>query len=92
MLRRFKNRSPRPNLHNLAHVHHRHSVADSLNHRHVVADEQVSQPKALLQFHEQIAHLRFDGYVERRHRLVSNDDLWVQHQGACHANTLALSA
>lgn len=40
MLRVFKYRPTGANFNNLPHVHHRHAMADPLNHRHIVRDKQ----------------------------------------------------
>ena len=36
-----------------------------LHHAQVVGDEQVSQPKLILQVFEDIEHLRLDGNIQR---------------------------
>lgn len=40
VLRVFKDRPPRANLHNLPHVHHRHTMAYPLHHGHIVRNKQ----------------------------------------------------
>ena len=73
-------------------VHHRHPVADVFDHAQVVGDEQVGQVKVSLQVLEQVQHLCLDRYVERGNRLVADDQLGVQGQGAGDADALALPA
>ena len=63
-----------------------------LDHRQIVRDEQISQPHLALQVHHQIEHLRLDRDVERRHRLVADDQLRLQRQRARDADALALAA
>ena len=65
----------RRQLDDAAEVHHRHAVADVLDHRQVVRDEQVGQPELGLQVLEQVEHLGLDRHVERRDRLVADDQL-----------------
>jgi hypothetical protein len=79
-------------LDQLAQVHHRHPVADVLDHRQVVGDEQVRQPEAPLQVLQQVDHLRLDRDVERRDRLVADDQLRIDRQRARDADALALAA
>ena len=44
VLRVLKHRPSRANLHDLPHKHHRHAVADTLYHRHIVRDKQEGNP------------------------------------------------
>ena len=46
----------------------------------------------LLQVFEQVDHLRLDRHVERRHRLVADDQLGAHRQRAGDADALALAA
>ena len=62
-------------LDDAAEIHHRHAVADVLDHREVVRDEQVGEPELVLQVHQQVDDLRLDRHVERRDRLVADDQL-----------------
>ena len=73
-------------------VHHRDAVADVLDHRQVVRDEDVGQAELLLQVFEQVDHLRLDRHVERGHRLVADDELGAHRQRARDADALALAA
>ena len=63
-----------------------------LDHRQIVRDEQISEPHLALQVHHQIEHLRLDRDVERRHRLVADDQLRLQRERAGNADALALPA
>jgi hypothetical protein len=63
-----------------------------LDHREVVADEQVGEAELLAQVHEQVQHLRLDRDVERRHRLVADDESGLHRQSAGDADALALAA
>ena len=59
----------------LPEVHHRDAVGDVLHHREVVRDEEVGEAQAPLQVLQQVDDLRLDRDVERRHRLVADDEL-----------------
>ena len=77
-------------LHDAAEVHHRHPVADVLDHREIVGDEQEGELQLVLQVHEQVDDLRLDGDVERGHRLVADDELRVEREGPRDPDPLAL--
>ena len=49
-------------------------VAQVLDHAEVVADEQIGEAELAAQVHEQVEHLRLDRDVERRHRLVADQE------------------
>ena len=83
---------PRPDLDDLAEVHHRDVVGDVPHDREVVRDEDVRQPEVVLQRLEQVHDLRLDRHVERRHRLVEDDQLRVQRERARDADALPLAA
>ena len=48
-------------------------VGDVAHDLQVVRNEQVGDAHFLLQIHQQVQHLRLDRHVERRHRLVGDD-------------------
>ena len=75
-----------------AEVHHRHPVADVLDDAHVVGDEDVGQPELALELLEQVQDLRLDRDVERRHRLVADDEVGLEDERAGDADALALAA
>src|SRR5687767_9561802 len=75
-----------------AEVHHRDAVADVLDHREVVRDEEVGQPELVLQVHQQVDHLRLHRYVERGDGLVADDQARPRRQGARDPQALALPA
>ena len=62
------------------------------DHGKVVGDENQRQPHFFLHLLEQVDHLRLNGNVERRHRLVTDNQLGLQDQGASNADALALAA
>ena len=55
-------------------------------------DEQVRQAELLLQIAQQIDDLRLNRDVQRRDRLVTEDEVGVQRERARNADTLALAA
>lgn len=63
MFRIVKDCGTRPNLDYFPHVHHRHSVAHTLNYRHIMANEYEAQAQLLLQFEQQIHNLDFYRYI-----------------------------
>ena len=79
-------------LHHLAQVHDHDGVRDVLDHRQVVGDEHIGQAVLLLEVLHQVQNLSLDGYVQSRHRLVTDDKLWVQREGAGNADALAAAA
>jgi hypothetical protein len=82
----------RAELHHVAEVHHRDAVADVLDHREVVGDEQVREAELLLEVLEEIEHLRLDRDVESRDRLVGDQQTRRGGQRTRDADALALAA
>ena len=82
----------RRHLHDPAEVHHRNAVAHVADDREIVRDEEVGEPQLALQVGEQIEDLRPDRDVERRDRLVADDEVGMQGDGAGNADALALTA
>ena len=60
--------------------------------REVVGDEQISEAEPRLQILEQVDDLRLDRHVERRDRLVADDQLRLDREGAGDADPLTLPA
>ena len=75
-----------------AQVHHPDPVADVLDDREVVGDEQVGQAELLLEVVEQVQDLALDRHVERRDGLVADDELGVEGERPGDADALALAA
>ena len=82
----------RPDLDELAEVHHGDVVGDVAHHGEVVGDEQVGQVELVLEVLQQVDDARLDRHVEGRHRLVEHDERRVEGQGAGDADALALAA
>ena len=79
-------------LDDLAEVHDRDPVGDVADDREVVGDEEIGEAERLLELDEQVQHLRLDRDVERRHRLVGDDELRLQDERARDPDPLALAA
>ena len=79
-------------LDDLAEIHDGDAVADVLDDREVVGDEQVGQAELALQVAQQVDHLRLHRDVEGGDRLVADDQARVQRQRAGDADPLALAA
>ena len=54
-----------------AQIHDHDAVGDVLDHREVVADEEVGQAQLVAQLHEEVQHLRLDRDVEGGDGLVA---------------------
>ena len=78
-------------LDDLAFVDNRNSVRNKAYNRQVMRDEQIGQASALLQTVEQVQYLRTDRNVQRRDRLVGNDELRLHDQRAGNTDTLSLT-
>ena len=92
MQRRGEQRVARRQLDDAAEIHHGDAMADVLHHREIVRDEQVGDPELLLQVDHQVDHLRLHRHVERRHRLVGDDDVRIERERPGDAEPLALTA
>jgi len=73
-------------------IHHRDPITDVLDHREVVGDEQVGQLQFILKVHQEIDDLGLDRHIERRHRLVADDQLRVQCERTGNPDALTLPA
>ncbi|MNL72009.1 hypothetical protein D3C87_1972500 [compost metagenome] len=62
----------RPGLDDAPQVHNQHLLRQILDRRKVVADKQVAQAIVGLQRLEQLQHLGLDRHVERRRRLIED--------------------
>ena len=89
---RRRARSTVGQLDELAEVHHPDPVADVLDDRQVVGDEQVGQVELAPEVEEQVQDLALDRHVEGRHRLVADDEVRVERERPGDADPLALAA
>ena len=78
-------------LHHLAGVHHGDAARHFGDHAHVVGDEHQRHAALLLQAAQQIEDLRLDRHVERRRRLVGDQQARIagdrhrDHHALVHA-------
>src|SRR3954447_3783106 len=79
-------------LDDLAQVHHGHAVAHVPDDGQVVRDEDDREAELALEVAEEVEDLGLDRDVERRHRLVRDDQLRLERERARHADALALAA
>ncbi len=63
-----------------------------LDHAKVMRHEQHRQPKLLLQVLNEVDHLRLHRHIKRRDRLVGDDEVGADGEGAGDADALALAA
>ena len=75
VLRILEHRLCRTLLANLAIAHHDHVVGDFADHGQIVGDEQHRHLVLLLQVADEVEDLLLDGHVERRRRLVGDQEL-----------------
>ena len=76
----------------LSQVHHGHPVTGMGDGGQIVGDEQIGQVELRLQFFQEVEDLRLDRHVERRDRLVADDELRMQHQRPGDRDPLPLAA
>src|SRR5919198_2321402 len=92
MLRVTEQLRRRRELYQAPGAHHRDAVGEIVHHREVVRDEDVREVERLAQIEQQVEHLRLNRYVERRYRLIQEQQLGAKRQGARDADALPLSA
>ncbi len=73
-------------------LHHSDVVADLRRDAQVVGDEQQRDAEPVLDFVEQLQHLRLHRDVERRYRFVGDQHVGIERQRAGDRDTLALAA
>ena len=79
-------------LHDVALVDDGDAVGDVPHDREVVGDEEVGDAALFLQVAQQVEHLCADGHIQRRDRLVGDDELRLHDEGAGDADALPLAA
>ena len=92
VLRRAEHLARRRHFDDAAEIHHADAVRHVAHHRQIVADEQVGQAEAVLQVAHQVEDLRLHRDVERRGRLVADDELGIAGKRARDRDALALAA
>ena len=63
-----------------------------VNDQQIMSDKQIRHAQLVLQFLEHIYHLRLNGHIQCRNRLVTDDKLRVYRECSCNTDTLSLSA
>ena len=81
-----------PDFDDTAEMHHRDAIGNVLDHGEIVRNENVGQPKPVLQIAQQIEDLGADRDVERGDRFVANDEFRLDRQCPGNGNPLALAA
>ena len=71
-------------------VENENAVGEVLHELQVVRNEEIGQPKGLLQLLQQIEYLPLDRDIERRDRLVEKEEARLEGQRAGDADALAL--
>ena len=79
-------------LDDLPFAHHHDLVGDVLDDGEIVRDEDVGEPELVLQVLQQVQHLRLHRHVERRHRLVADQDVGLHREAARDRDPLPLAA
>jgi len=90
--RLFIQRGPGTFLDDAPEIHHRDAIGNAPHHREVVCDEQIGEAQLALQILQQVDDLRLNRNVQRRDRLVQNQQPWRQRQCARETNSLPLPA
>ena len=76
----------------LAKVHHGDAVAHVFDHGKIVGDEDIGQVQLLLDVLHQVEYLRLNGHIQRRDRLIADEQVGADAQRAGNAQALALAA
>lgn len=79
-------------LDDLASTHHVHVVRDHPDDREIVADEYVTERPTALQINEKFENLFLHQHIQRRDRLVQDDEFGIERQCTGDRDALPLSA
>lgn len=79
-------------FHDLAKIHHRHSIRDILDDGQVVRDEQIREIEPLLKLAKQIQHLRLNRHIQSRYGFIAHDKPWVETERTCYPDALPLTS
>ena len=79
-------------FHDPPEIHDDDTVAQMLHYAQIMADEQVGECQTLAQIHEEIENLRLNGNIQSGYRLVTDDELRLDREGAGDPDPLALTA
>src|SRR5205823_7950364 len=92
MLRLREQLLARRDLDELPEVHHGDPVAEVLDGREIVRDEQARELQVLLQVAQQVEDRRLHGNIQRGYRLVRDEQARRDREGAREADALTLPA
>ncbi len=73
-------------------VHHADAIGDVMDHREVVRNEEVREAETPLQVAHQVQHLRLHRHVERRRRLVADEEARLARERPRDRDPLPLPA
>ena len=79
-------------LYDFSQIHDGDFIADVFNDRHVMRDEHIGKRHFALQSPQKVQYLRANGHVERRHRLVANNEPRSTGKRARDIDALTLAA
>ena len=79
-------------FHGSAEIHHDDVVGHVLDHRQVVADEEIGKAEPFLKIDQKVQDLALDREVEGGDGFIQHQHLRFQHQRASNGNALALAA
>ena len=74
----------------LSQIHHCHPIRRVSNDAQVMGDHDLCDTEPFLQLAQELEHPRLHGDIERRRRLVEQEQLRFDREGACNANPLPL--
>ena len=92
MPRRLKQGVGRGLFHDPAQIHHGHPVAHMPDDPEIVGNQDQGQPQIATQIGQQVHHLRLHRHVQRRDRLVPDDQSRPRGQRAGNPDALSLPA
>ena len=81
-----------PGFHNLTTIHHAHAVGDFSDDTNVVGDDDDAEIPLTTEFLDQVKDLFLDGHIQRRCRLIRDDQIGVARQSEGDHNALAHAA
>src|SRR5690606_990682 len=79
-------------LDDFSQIHHGDFIRQVAHHREVVRDEQVGKPEIVLKRPEQVEDLRLDRNIERRNRLIADNQIGLYGKCPRDSNALPLPA
>ena len=68
------------NLTHFAEIHDGHAIADVFDNSKVVGNEDEGEAVFRFEILKHVENLGLDRHVERRHRLITDNDLWFHDQ------------